>query len=72
MTGNRVVDDARVAGLLADVPAFTTWHNRPLTRQLRQLIGEMDEQMLMSLTAYSLHRLMEGATADSRGPLPLS
>lgn len=59
MTSNTALKDVRVAHVLADVPAFATWHNRPLSRQLRQLVSDLDEQTLMSLTAFCLHQLIE-------------
>ena len=54
--------DVSAARLLSDLPAFRRWESRPLNRQLKQLICELDEQTLMSLTAHAVQRITTGAT----------
>lgn len=54
--------DASVARMLSDLPGFCRWENRPLPRRLRQLLAELDEQTLMSLTAQALKQI---ATEDA-------
>lgn len=54
--------DVSAARLLSDLPAFSRWESRPLNRQLKQLIGELDEQTLMSLAAHAVRRITNGAT----------
>jgi hypothetical protein len=50
--------DARVAQVLAEFSAFQHWDNRPLSRSLRQMLLEMDEQTLMSLAVHALQRVV--------------
>ena len=52
--------DVSTARLLSDLPAFHRWQNRPLNRQLKQLLSELDEQMLMSLAAHAVQRVAVG------------
>ncbi len=49
--------DATAARLLSTLPAFSRWDNRPLNRQLKQLLSGLDEQTLMSLTAHAVRRI---------------
>ncbi|GAB4110796.1 MAG: hypothetical protein Kow00105_19560 [Phycisphaeraceae bacterium] len=42
---------------------------RPLNRQLRQLIDQMDDQTLVSLTAYAMERLEHGPRPTRRLPI---
>lgn len=57
------------ARLLSDLPAYRRWDNRPLNRQLKQLVAEMDEQTLMSLTAHAVQRMTTGPKRARRLPL---
>ena len=61
--------DVTVARLLSDLPEFHGWDNRPLPRQFKQMIKEMDEQTLMSLTAHALHRITSGPDAGRQLPI---
>ncbi len=61
--------DVTAARLLSDLPAFGRWDNRPLNRQLRQLLAEMDEQTLMSLTAHAVQRITSGGKRVRRLPV---
>lgn len=51
--------DARVARVLAEVEPFCRWQNRPLPRQMRQMVQELDDQALMSLAALAIRQVME-------------
>ncbi len=42
---------------------------KPLNRQLRQLIDQLDEQTLVSLTAYARERLERGPRPVRRLPI---
>lgn len=53
--------DVTAARLLSNIPAFGRWNNRPLNRQLKQLLAEMDDQMLMSLTAHAVQQIASGS-----------
>lgn len=68
MNGHRQ-DNATAARLLSDLPAYQKWDNRPLNRQLRQLVAELDEQTLMSLTAHAVQRISSGPTRARRLPV---
>ncbi len=61
--------DPAVARLLAELPAFGRWANRPLNRQLKQLLTDMDEQTLMSLSAHALQRVTVGQRPVRRPPI---
>jgi hypothetical protein len=61
--------DVTVARLLSDLPAFGRWNNRPLPRQIKQMLKEMDEQTLMSLTAHALKRIATGPGETRRLPI---
>lgn len=56
----RQYTDVSAARLLSNVPAFNRWENRPLNRQLKQLIAELDEQTLLSLTAHAVKQITSG------------
>lgn len=45
---------------LSELPAFRHWQHRPLNRQLKQLLSELDDQMLMSLAVHALQRVHTG------------
>ncbi|HEX7008418.1 MAG TPA: hypothetical protein VF184_00455 [Phycisphaeraceae bacterium] len=65
--------DASVARVLAELPPFQRWQNRPLPRQLRQTLHELDQQTLMSLAAHVLQRIVEqDPLPPSRAGYPLS
>lgn len=51
--------DAAVAKLLACLPTFRRWSNRPLSPTLKKLLREADEQTLMSLAVHALHRAVK-------------
>ncbi len=51
--------DATVARVLAELPAFERWANQPLDPELRELVRHLDEQALLSLTAYALNRVAQ-------------
>ena len=57
---DRNQSNATAARLLSDLPAYQKWDNRPLNRQLKQLVAELDEQTLMSLTAHAVERMTTG------------
>ena len=57
------------ARLLSDLPAYGRWDNRPLNRQLRQLVAELDEQTLMSLTVHAVQRITTGPERVRRVPV---
>jgi len=61
--------DVTAARLLSDLPAYRRWDNRPLNRQLRQLVAELDEQTLMSLTAHAVQRMTTGTERARRLPV---
>lgn len=52
--------DARLAQTLAGLPPYRRWENRPLPPQLREMLRELDQQTLMTVAAYTLHRVMAG------------
>ncbi len=61
--------DVSTARLLSDLPAFKHWQHRPLNRQLKQLLTELDEQMLMSLAAHAVDRVTVGPQPTRRLPI---
>ncbi len=61
--------DVSAARLLSELPAYRRWDNRPLNRQLRRLIAELDEQTLMSLTAHAVKRMTAGPARARRLPI---
>jgi hypothetical protein len=61
--------DVTAARLLSELPAFGQWDNRPLNRQLKQLLAGMDEQTLMSLTAHAVQRIASGDQRARRLPV---
>lgn len=65
----RQYTDVSAARLLSDVPAFNRWEQRPLNRQLKQLIAELDEQTLLSLTAHAVKQVASGPTSARHLPI---
>lgn len=65
----RQYTDVSAARLLSDVPAFNRWEQRPLNRQLKQLIAELDEQTLLSLTVHAVKQITSGPTSARRLPI---
>lgn len=65
----RQYTDVTATRLLPDLPAFHRWDQRPLNRQLKQLLAEMDEQTLMSLTAQALQQIASGPIPAKRLPI---
>jgi hypothetical protein len=63
--------DVTAARLLSDLPAYGRWDNRPLNRQLRQLLAGLDEQTLMSLTAHAVGRIASGGERGRGRGLPV-
>ena len=61
--------DAGAAHLMENLPAFSRWDHRPLNRQLRQLLANLDEQTLMSLTAHAVRQIESGRTPARRLPI---
>ena len=58
-------EDASVTRMLADLAPFQRWENRPLPRQVRQFLHELDEQTRMSLAAHVLRQLVAAFRALS-------
>lgn len=65
----RQYTDVSAARLLSNMPQFNRWENRPLNRQLKQLIANLDEQTLLSLTAEAVERIHSGPTPARRLPV---
>ncbi len=65
----RQYTDVSAARLLSNVPAFNRWENRPLNRQLKQLIAELDEQTLLSLAAHAVKQISSGPQPVRRLPI---
>ena len=61
--------DVSANRLISDLPGFNRWQNRPLNRQLKQLINELDEQTLMSLTAEAVQRIHHGPSGPRHVPI---
>jgi cell division FtsZ-interacting protein ZapD len=61
--------DVPAARLLFDLPAYGRWDHRPLNRQLKQLLAELDDQTLMSLTAHAVQRIASGPAQARRLPI---
>lgn len=61
--------DVTAARLLSDLPAFSRWDQRPLNRQLKQLLAELDDQTLLSLTAHAVRRIVSGPGQARRFPI---
>jgi len=66
---DRYHSNVTAARLLSDLPAYHRWDNRPLNRQLKQLVAELDEQTLMSLTAHAVQRMTTGPSQARRLPV---
>jgi len=65
----RQYTDVSAARLLSIMPEFNQWEHRPLNRQLKQLIAELDEQTLMSLTAHAVKQITSGPAPAKRLPI---
>jgi hypothetical protein len=65
----RQYTEVSAARLLFDMPAFNHWERRPLNRQLKQLIAELDEQTLMSLAAHAVTQITSGLKPARRLPI---
>lgn len=61
--------DVSTARLLSNLPAFNQWEQRPLNRQLKQLIAELDDQTLMSLTAQAVRQITSGPMPARQLPI---
>jgi len=61
--------DEPAARLDSDMPATRPGRPRPLNRQLKQLISELDDQTLMSLAAYAMDRVNNGPEPVRRLPI---
>lgn len=59
MPGAYEAVDARIAALLAEVPAFRQWRGEALEPQIRRWIETADRQVVMTLVAEGLRRLGE-------------
>jgi len=66
---DRTQSNITAARLLSDLPAYQRWDNRPLNRQLKQLVADLDEQTLMSLTAHAVQQMTTGPAPARRIPV---
>jgi len=61
--------DEPAARLESDTRPLGPGQPRPLSRQLKQLVSELDEQTLMSLAAYAAERAQNGPKSSRRLPI---
>ncbi len=65
MTSHRS-PDASVAKLLAAVPAFRNWTYRPLDRDLRRRLAQVDHHTLKTVVAHCLGMILGESSEDDR------